>query len=134
MESLVVVLAVAIAGIVLLALLNLIGRNQPGLDRAYYMDAWQKLHIKAQAEETWALAVIEADKLLDHALKKKGYAGQTMAERMVSAKDILSKRQLVWEAHKFRNQIVHEEVKVTEKKVHASLVGFRSALKDLGAL
>ena len=57
-----------------------------------------------------------------------------MAERMVSAKNVFSRRQLVWEAHKFRNQLVHEEVKVNEKKVTAALYGFRSALKDLGAL
>jgi hypothetical protein len=57
-----------------------------------------------------------------------------MAERMVSAKDIFSRRQLVWESHKYRNQLVHEEVKVNAKKVHAALAGFRSALKDLGAL
>ena len=134
METLIVIVAVAVAGVALLALLNLVGRNQPGLDRTYYLDSWQRIHIKSQSEETWALAVIDADKLLDHALRKKGFAGQTMAERMVSAKDVFSRRQLVWESHKFRNQLVHEEVKVSEKKVHASLAGFRSALKDLGAL
>ena len=117
MDTLVVIVAVAVAAIVLLALLNLVGRNQPGLDRAYYLDSWQKIHIKSGAEETWALAVIDADKLLDHALRKKGFGGQTMAERMVSAKDVFTRRQLVWESHKFRN-----------------LAGFRSALKDLGAL
>jgi len=134
METTVVIIAVAVAGIVLLALLNLIGKNQPGLDRAYYLDAWQKIHIKSQAEETWALAVIDADKLLDHALRKKNFSGATMAERMVSAKNVFSRRQLVWEAHKFRNQLVHEEVKVSDKKVQAALYGIRSALKDLGAL
>lgn len=134
METTVVIMSVAVAGVVLLALLNLIGRNQPGLDRAYYLDAWQKIHIKGQADETWALAVIDADKLLDHALRKKGFSGTTMAERMVSAKDTFSRRQLVWEAHKFRNQLVHEEVKVVEKKVHGALYGYRTALKDLGAL
>lgn len=134
MESMVVIGSVAIAGIVMLALINLIAKNQPGLDRTYYMDAWQKIHIKSQATETLALAVIDADKLLDHALKKKGLGGTTMAERLVSAKDLLSKRKLVWEAHKYRNMLVHEEVKVSEKKVHAALYGFRSALRDLGAL
>jgi tRNA A37 N6-isopentenylltransferase MiaA len=134
METIIVIASVAVAGIVLLALMNLIGRNQPGLDRAYYMDSWQKIHIKAQAEETWALAVIDADKLLDHALRKKNFSGTTMAERMVSAKNAFSRRQLVWEAHKYRNQLVHEEVKINEKKVKGALVAFRTALKDLGAL
>jgi tRNA A37 N6-isopentenylltransferase MiaA len=134
METVIVILSVALGGIVLLALLNLIGRNQPGLDRAYYMDAWQKVHIKMQNEDTWALAVIDADKLLDHALRKKNFSGATMAERMVSAKDVFSRRQLVWESHKYRNQLVHEEVKISEKKVKGAIVGFRIALKDVGAL
>lgn len=134
MDTTIVLGSVAVAAIALLALMNLIGRNQPGLDRTYYLDSWQKIHIKSQAEETWALAVIDADKLLDHALKKKGFNGQTMAERMVSAKDTFSRRQLVWESHKFRNQLVHEEVKISEKKTNAAIAGFRVALKDLGAL
>lgn len=134
METFIMLVAVVVAGVVLLALLTLINRNQPGLDRTYYLDIWQKIHIKSQAQETWELAIIDADKLLDHALKKKGYAGTTMAERMVSAKNAFSKRQLVWEAHKFRNQIVHEETKVSEKKMHAALHGFKTALKDVGAL
>ena len=134
MNSIVLIVSVAVAGVVLLALLNLVGRNHPGLDRAYYMDAWQKIHIKSRAEETWSLAVIDADKLLDHALRKKNFAGKTMAERMVSAKDIFSRRQLVWEAHKYRNQLVHEEVKINEAKIKNALVGYRAALKDLGAI
>lgn len=134
METMIVLGSVAIGSIALLALLNLVSRNQPQLERSYYKDAWQKIHLKSQAEETWALAVLDADKLLDHALKKRAFKGETMAERMVSAKDVFSKRQLVWEAHKFRNQIAHEEVKVTDKKVHAALIGFRTALRDVGAL
>ncbi len=133
-ETLIIAAAVAVAGVVLLALLNLISKNQPSLDRGYYKDMWQKVYLKSQNEETLALAVIDADKLLDHALKKRGFSGNTMSERMISAKNSFSRRQLVWEAHKFRNQIVHEEVKVTEKKVHAALVGFRQALRDIGAL
>lgn len=133
-ETTIVLLAVALTSVALLALLNLIGKNQPGLDRTYYLDSWQKIHIKSLSEETWALAVIDADKLLDHALKKRNFSGQTMAERMVSAKNVFSRRQLVWESHKYRNQIVHEEVKISEKKVNAALIGFRAALKDLGAL
>jgi hypothetical protein len=134
MTTMVLILSVAVAGVVFLALLNLVGRNQPGLDRAYYMDAWQKIHIKSRAEETWALAVIDADKLLDHALRKKNFAGKTMAERMVSAKDVFTKRQQVWEAHKYRNLLVHDDIKVKSDKVLSALQGFRSALKDVGAL
>ncbi len=135
MQTAIVLVSVAIGAVALLALLNLVSKNQPQLDRSYYKDAWQKIHLKSQAEETWSIAVIEADKLLDNALRKKGFKGETMAERMVSAKDAFSKRQLVWESHKFRNQIAHDEsVKVTEKKVQAALYGFKSALKDVGAL
>jgi hypothetical protein len=135
MNSLIILVGVAIGGIVLLALLNLVSKGQPQLDKSYFKETWLKIHHKAQVEQTWALAVLDADKLLDSALKKKGYKGDTMAERLVSAKDTLSKRQPVWEAHKYRNQIAHEDnVKVTEQKVSTALHGFKTALKDLGAL
>jgi hypothetical protein len=135
MNNAIILIGVAVGGMALLSLLNLVSSNQPQLDKSYYKEAWLKIHHKSQVEQTWALAVLDADKLLDSALKKRGLKGATMGERLVSAKDLLSKRQMVWEAHKFRNQIAHEEnVKVTESKVDSALHGFRIALKDLGAL
>jgi len=133
MEALLI--AVVAAVIVLFALFGLVGKNQPALEKGPFREAWRGIVEKAGNESTFALAIINADKLLDSALKKRSFKGETMGERLVSSKNVLSKRQRVWEAHKLRNRLVHEEdVKLDRKKTLEALKGFESALKDLGAL
>jgi hypothetical protein len=58
-----------------------------------------------------------------------------MGERLVTAQRDLSNNDTVWFAHKLRNKLVHEQfVGLKEADVKNALVGFRQALKDLGAL
>jgi hypothetical protein len=129
------VVAIIAAVIVLFALFGLVGKNQPGLEKGPFREAWRGIIEKAANESTFALAVINADKLLDSALKKRNFKGETMGERLVSAKNTLSRRQRVWEAHKLRNRLVHDEaVRLDRKKTLEALKGYESALKDLGAL
>lgn len=128
-------IAIMAAGIVLFALFGLVGKNQPGLEKGPFREAWKDIVEKANVEATYSLAVINADKLLDIALKKRSFRGETMGERLISAKNILSRKQRVWDAHKLRNRLVHEEnIKLDRKKTLEALKGFESALKDLGAL
>lgn len=128
-------IAVVAGAIVLFALFGLVGKNQPELEKGPFREAWRDIIEKASNEKTYALAVINADKLLDTALKKRSFKGETIGERLISAKNNLSRRQRVWEAHKLRNRLVHEEnVKLDRKKTLEALKGFESALKDLGAL
>lgn len=128
-------LAIIAAVIILFALFGLVGKNQPGLEKGPFREAWRDIVLKANVEATYMIAVINADKLLDIALKKRNFKGETMGERLVSSKNVLSKRQKVWEAHKLRNRLVHEEnVKLDRKITHEAIKGFESALKDLGAL
>lgn len=129
------VVAIVAAVIVLFALFGLVGKNQPGLEKGPFREAWRGIIEKAASESTFALAIINADKLLDSALKKRNFKGETMGERLVSAKNSLSRRQRVWEAHKLRNRLVHDEaVRLDRKKTLEALKGYESALKDLGAL
>lgn len=128
-------IAVVAGAIVLFALFGLVGKNQPALEKGPFREVWRDIMVKASSEKTYALAVINADKLLDTALKKRSFKGETMGERLISAKNTMSRRQRVWEAHKLRNRLVHEEnVKLDRKKTLEALKGFESALKDLGAL
>lgn len=55
-------------------------------------------------------AVMEADKLVDYALKAQGYGGETFAERLQNAEKYIDARvyQEIWQGHKVRNQIAHE--------------------------
>jgi hypothetical protein len=130
----------AIAAVVVLLLLifgtNFLLRRKPKhLNKEYYNDRWQTLQKLLKDKSTWPLAVIDADKLLDDALKRSKYRGKTMGERLVSAQREITDNDAVWFGHKLRNRLVHESnVQLTEKAVKEALLGIRGAMKDLGAL
>jgi hypothetical protein len=131
---------VGVAAIVLLLLLVLgssflLRRKPKRLNQAYYQDRWQTLQKLLKDKSTWPLAVIDADKLLDDALKRSRYKGKTMGERLVAAQRDIKSNDDVWFGHKLRNRLVHESnVKLKERDVKEALLGIRAALKDLGAL
>lgn len=120
---------------VLIVINQLEGRRKQ-LDRQAYKDYWQtKVMVNLEDQGKYQLAVIEADKLLDKALKESGFRGQTMGERLVEAGPALSNKDAVWEAHKLRNRLVHEtDVKVSLLQAKRMLAVFARALKDVGAL
>jgi len=130
----------AIAAIVVLLVLvfgtsYLLRRKPKQLNREYYQGKWQELQALCADKSTWPLAVIDADKLLDEALKRSRYKGKTMGERLVSAQRDIKNNDTVWYGHKLRNRLVHENsVKLTKRDVKDALLGIRAALKDLGAL
>jgi hypothetical protein len=79
--------------------------------------------------------VLNADKLLDQALRERGVKGETMGERMKTARESWSNANGVWTAHKLRNQIAHEsEVQVSYDDARRALANFKQALKDIGAI
>lgn len=129
----------AIAGAVLLLLVLgsgwLLRRRPRKLNVERYQQKWQAAQKFCADKSTWPLAIIDADKLLDDALKKSHYKGKTMGERLVSAQHDIKDNDGVWYGHKLRNRLVHEsDVKLKQRDVQDALVGIRSALKDLGAL
>lgn len=134
-QTFLAVAAVIILLILVFAASWLVRRKPRKLNQAYYQERWQTLQGLLKDKATWPLAVIDADKLLDDALKRSKYKGKTMGERLVAAQHDIRDNDDVWFGHKLRNQLVHESnVKLTERKVKDALLGIRSALKDLGAL
>jgi hypothetical protein len=118
-----------------LAVIILRRRRPQTLDSKYYQNEWKVIEKKLPKKDLWALAIIDADKLLDHALKARRYKGKTMGERLVSAQHDLTDNGAIWFAHKLRNKLVHEKTpKLTQRDVKNALLGLRGALKDLGAL
>ncbi len=109
-------------------------RKKP-LNTQYFTEKWNDAQALCRNKETWPLAIINADKVLDDALKKSGYKGKTMGERMVAAQRDFSDNDGVWYGHKLRNKLVHEsDVSLKEADVKDALMGIRQALRDLGAL
>lgn len=99
-----------------------------------FVASWQELQGYCKDKATWPQAVINADKLLDAALKKKKFKGKTMGERLVAAQNNLSDNDMVWTAHNMAKKILEvPNIKLRERDVKLALIGFRQALKDLGA-
>lgn len=129
-------LAIAVLGIVaVVTLAGLLRRRTTKLNTAYYTERWRELQMHCADKKTWPLAIIDADNLLDKALRARKYKGKTTGERLVAAQHSLSANDGVWFGHKLRNKIVHEDArKLSKQDVLEALNGFRQALKDLGAL
>lgn len=125
-------------GLVLVLLFVILIRKRRApkeLNVEYFQIRWKELQKMCRNKTTWPLAIIDADTLLDEALRKSKIKGKTMGERLVTAQHSLSNNDAVWFAHKLRNKLVHENMtNLKEDDVKSALIGFRQALKDLGAL
>lgn len=129
-----VALAVLVLALIILFAIKL--RKRPKkLDQTKFKTKWDAVQSMLPDNKMWPLAVIDADKLLDEALKAHKYKGKTMGERLVSAQRDITSNDSVWFAHKLRNKLVHDqEVKLRKSDVKDALLGIRGALKDIGAL
>lgn len=129
-------LAIAVAALLLIGLASWMAKRRfSKLNGAKFEANWKEVQGLCGKEDTWPLAVINGDKLVDDALKKRGFKGKTMGERLVAAQRKLSDNDGIWFGHKLRNKLVHEEFSDLKKKqVLKALSGFRQALRDLGAL
>jgi len=85
----------------------------------------------------WKLAIIEADIILDEAIRERGYAGTSLGERLRSiAPSQLSTLDDAWQAHKVRNQIAHAgaDFVLTQKLAKETLMRYERVFGELGIL
>ena len=127
---------IALAGAAVLLLMNYFHKKVPRrLNQEYFQAQWTELLARVKTSDGMILAIIDADKLLDEALRKRHFSGKTMGERLVAAQRSLSDNDAVWYAHKLRNRLVHEpNVRLKKREALTALTGFRQGLKDLGAI
>lgn len=130
-------LIIGIAGciVVLTILLIVFRRRGRRLNPAKFKRQWQDLQKFLASKETWPLAIITADKLLDEALKKKRIKGKSMGERMVAAQKQFTDNDGVWFAHNLAKKLMEETaIRLKQTDVKKALMGTRQALRDVGAL
>ncbi len=86
--------------------------------------------------QSYQMAVVEGDKLLDKALMEMGMSGKSMGERLKKCgREKFSQTNAVWNAHKLRNQIAHESgFRLEYQQARHALTVYKQALKDLGAI
>lgn len=107
------------------------------LDRKFIRQ-WGEIskYLSKPTPENLRLAVIDADSLVDSFLKKAGYRGEHMADRLSCiVPDQVKSLERVWDAHLLRNSLVHvpgsRPSMVETKKAISS---FEAFLRELGAL
>ena len=107
------------------------------LNEGKFADGWHQVQQYCGSRKNWPRAIIEADDLVNEALKKRKYKGRTPGERLVAAQHDLTANDKVWLGHKLRQKLEQEEIDVRTLKKNdmlTALSGFRQALRDLGAL
>ena len=128
--------AIIVASLTFIVLAALVFRRVPKkLKTEKFTFKWRELQAYCKDKALWGQAISEADRLLDTALKRRKFKGKSMGERMVSAQRMFSDNDSVWFAHNLYKKIIADpDVKLKEADVKEALIGFRQALRDLGAL
>ncbi len=99
--------------------------------------AWAKItqRLETGLESEAKLAVIEADSILNDILKRMGYGGETLGERLKKLTSAtLPNIEQILEAHKIRNNIIHDpDYRLTLDEARRVLAIYEQALRDLEA-
>lgn len=129
--------AILIVAGMLLVVIMLTRRKGSVLNVERYQSRWLGVEssLRRDNHATYHLAIINADKLVDQALREAGFSGSTMGERMKSAQSTWTNPNYIWSAHKLRNKVVHEpDIELSYEIAARTLMAFKQALKDLGAI
>ena len=116
------------------------GRYQTvNLSRGEVLTRWQAIMAASEGGAAGLKnAVSEADKLVDNVLRSHGFRGETMGERLKSARPRFSDYgtyDALWRAHKLRNSLAHDmSFDLVPSQAKEALRDFEHALKALGAL
>ena len=100
--------------------------------------AWRHVtqHFVKGDENSLKVAVIEADNLLDEALRLAGYRGINLGERLkkITAAE-LPQIDEIWQAHKLRNRMAHEtNFRLDRATAERALEVYQKVFQDLGIL
>ena len=129
--------AVLIVGGLLFVFVSLAKNSPRTLDQDKYRSRWMAIEsrLKRDEENSFTVCILDADKLLDSALRDRGLAGKTMAERMKQFQGKWTNGNGVWAAHKLRNRLAHEtDVRIDYDRARQALIAYKQGLKDTGAI
>jgi len=88
---------------------------------------WRKIRegIGSAEEANWKIAIISADEIIDDLIRRMGYAGENMGERLaeINPGQIENIEELK-KAHEVRNQIIHDEAFELSKEQAEETIGY----------
>lgn len=96
---------------------------------------WIKItkRLETGREADYKLALIEVDSLLDEILNKIGHKGESLGEKLKQLdSNALPNLEQVWQAHKVRNNVVHDpDYRLTLERAKNVMGIYEQALRDL---
>lgn len=99
--------------------------------------AWNKIigRLETGLESEYKLAVIEADSMLDDILKRMGYGGETLGERLKNLTSAtLPNIEGLKESHQIRNNIIHDpDYRLSLDEARKIMANYEQAFRDLQA-
>ena len=99
---------------------------------------WNKIahRLSTGAESELKMAIIEADDLLDASLKRMGFLGLTLEEKLGKLTSAtVDNLDQIYEAHKVRNNIVHNpDYRLNQEEARAALDAYQKAFGSLQIL
>ncbi len=113
------------------------GERLEGMDRKAIQARWAEIERNADSgnEMNLKIAIMEADKLLDHALKAMSMPGKTLGDRLKFAAYRYPKIRNVWGAHRLRNSLAHEaSFYLDPSMAKRGIRDFKEALRVLNLL
>ncbi|HUC02114.1 MAG TPA: hypothetical protein VMA75_04425 [Candidatus Paceibacterota bacterium] len=111
---------------------------QSNMSKHEAQESWHKIqeHFYRGSDSDLKIAILEADKLLNEALREAGIMGIQLGDRLkkATAAQVPNLNEL-WQAHKLRNQIAHEpNFKLKRDLAERALGIYEETLRNLGVL
>jgi hypothetical protein len=106
------------------------------ISKKHAQESWHRIeeHFYRGGESDLKVAILEADKLLNDALREAGVMGLQLGDRLKKANEgQVPNLNELWQAHKLRNQIAHEpNFKLKRDMAERALNIYEEALRNLG--
>lgn len=113
-------------------------RSFKAFEAVSFVKRWER--IKRRLRKDWEpelkLSIIEADQLLDDLLKRMGYTGESLGERLKKLNsNILPNIDEIFKAHKIRNNVIHDpDYKLSLSKTKEVIKIYEETFQNLEAL
>lgn len=90
-------------------------------------------HLNSTNPNDWKIAILDADSILDDMIKKMGYKGENLGERLKSIeRSDFETLDQAWEAHKIRNKIAHasSDFVLTQREANKAIDLYRQVFEE----
>ena len=104
------------------------------LNTKRYIKKWNYVQSLCRSKETWPEAIIEAEFLLKKTVSRLKFKGKNMGEKLTYGQRQFTDNDNLWYSYKVFKKLDNPKTVLKEGEVKKALIGYRQALRDLGAL